>query len=163
MAGLNDEQKLFAVQHLAAYHSLSEVVDLLKETHGVETTTSQIARYNPLTLAGASLCEQLKAVFVETRKAFEQDAQSIAIAHANYRLRLLDNLVAKNSRNPVFVRETIVEVEKILGGMYQRPKTEKTEGGAGDLLMAAFAESLTRIYPDAQTNSADGQPTDPSV
>ncbi len=133
MAALTQQQKVFVVQHLGAFYSLSEVRDLFQEAYGALLDTAQIARYNPTIAAGSSLSESLREEFVRSRRAFLEDRSGIAIAQTNYRLRELDGLYrrVRSERNPniVLALSILEQAAQDDGGKYTNKREISGPGG----------------------------------
>lgn len=98
MAKLNENIKVFIVQQFAMYQSPSEIVAIVKEIFGIETTRQQIHFYN--VEVNDNSAKKWKKLFVKTREKFLEDASMIAIAHKSVRLNELDTMYKAERRKP---------------------------------------------------------------
>lgn len=119
MGTLNDTVKGFIVKRLAAFESPSEVAAAVKEEFdGLEVSRQRVQFYDPT--VGKPPAAKWCKLFREAREAFINDIDGIPLAHRSYRLRELQKLLksATVQRNPVLMKELIVEAEKIQGDLY---------------------------------------------
>ena len=117
---LPDEVKTFIVQQLACFDTPTEVAKAVKVEFEVDVPRQQVEAYDPNKRAGASLSEEYRALYAETRKAFLEDSAAIGIAHRSVRLREIQKLVdrAKTSGNLMLVASLIEQAAKESGGAF---------------------------------------------
>ena len=117
---LSDEVKTFIVQQLACFETPSEVAKAVKVEFEVDVPRQQVEAYDPNKRAGASLSEEYRALYAETRKAFLEDTAAIGISHRSVRLRALQRLIerADRSGNLVLVASLIEQAAKESGGAF---------------------------------------------
>lgn len=108
------------ITRLARFERPTEVQEAIRERFNLELSLSRIAHYDPTVVQGRQLAAKWKQLFFEERTRFKSNLDELPLSHRAYRLlrlqRLIDN--PNHQRNPVFVRDTIVEVEKIVGDLY---------------------------------------------
>lgn len=85
MRRLTSQVKHRIVEHLACFHSPSEVVALIEEEFGIKLTPRQIRAYDPTSLQCVA-SERLKNLHRATRERFQNEMGSIPITHRAYRL-----------------------------------------------------------------------------
>ena len=155
MAELSEEQKLFVVDCLATYSTPSQVVEQLAETFAFKASAQQICAYNPSTVAGARLSEELKARFAETRQRFLAARADIPITHKNYRLKRLQDLLDNpmTGRSPKTVIAVLKLYEEIDGGVYQRQKQDDSGAAEGLKILRDYLGVKTTPPP------TNGKPT----
>ncbi|HDR9029906.1 TPA: DUF2280 domain-containing protein [Burkholderia vietnamiensis] len=93
MAALPDPIKVYIVQALACFDTISRVAKSVREEFGVEVSPQQCERYDPTKRAGSSLSKKYREIFERTREEFLQDTSRIGVAHRAVRLRKLDRAV----------------------------------------------------------------------
>src|ERR1044072_7321849 len=91
---LETEHKRFIVKMLAVYESPSEVKAAVKETFQIDVSLQQLQHYDPTTVAGADLERNLKKLFTETRKKFDEK-EVVPLSKKNVRLKRLSGYVQK--------------------------------------------------------------------
>lgn len=143
MAELSKEIQTFIVQQFAMFGTPQEIVDLVKENYGVETSRPQVFFYNAD--MNPKFPKKWREIFAATRKRFLEDVSLIPIASRNYRLRELDTMYHDEKRkteavrNKVGMRDTLEQAAKEVGDAY----TNKRE------ISGARGESLTQPIADA--------------
>ncbi len=149
MAAFTEQQKLFVVEHLGAFHSLTQVQELLQKVFGLQASLQQIQRYDPTTAAGATLRPELKALFERARNAMIEGQQDVAIAHRQWRLRELQGIFEFYSRKaPLIALRALEQAAKEDGGAYVRPQEpDDDQGGSG--LPEHMEQAVTTVYGDA--------------
>lgn len=125
MATLSSDQKRFIVQRLAVYDRPSDVRDALREEFGVTVDLSQLSHYDPTTRKGRKLAADLKELFQDTRRAFVDRFQGVAIRHKAVRLRRLERIAdaAASMRNYRLEMDALEQAAKELGGAYTDHRT----------------------------------------
>jgi len=182
MATLDSKHKRLVVRRLAVFDRPSEVQQALKDRYGVEASMAQLAHYDPTNVNGQRLAQNWKELFWETREAFLEEQQGIALAHKSKRLRelekqyyrlqgRLDDLPDQNvlgkSDIEEDMREVLEQIAKECGGKYTRKQllelmgedggpieTEEKSGGVRFFVPEEDDEETLR----AQTPSGDGAP-----
>lgn len=99
MAALKEPVKMFIVQSLACFETPQQVVEAVKQDYKIEITRQQVALYDPTKVAGRNLSKKLKDLFEQTRKAFRENVEDIAIANKAFRLRELQKMYDDSGRN----------------------------------------------------------------
>ncbi len=120
MARLPEELKTFIVMELACRRAPADVVERVGEEFGIKIKRQQVHEYNPKRVHGKQLAKKWRALFDETRAAFDKDRSNISIAQANFRLRELEDALirAKARRNDVLVLQILEQAAKEVGGSY---------------------------------------------
>ena len=116
---LKIQHKRFIVKLLAVYESPSEIIASVKEKFDVTVTRQQLQHYDPTTVAGADLSEELKKLFTDTRKAFD-DAEIVPLSKQVVRMKKLSGYVEKfeNMGNYGKAAEIIEQIAKDEGGAF---------------------------------------------
>ena len=106
------------VQRLARFASPGQVVKAIKVDHGVELSPQRVQFYDPTTSAGRALAEDLKTLFFETRKKFQENLDAIPIANKAFRLARLDRMAAsaEDRGNLVLAADLGERAAKEVGG-----------------------------------------------
>ncbi len=99
MAALKEPVKMFIVQSLACFETPQQVVEAVNQDYKIEITRQQVALYDPTKVAGRNLSKKLKDLFEQTRKAFRENVEDIAIANKAFRLRELQKMYDDSGRN----------------------------------------------------------------
>ena len=118
MAALNTKVKAYIVRGLATYMTPSEVVDAVrKEFGGLIVTRQQVAKYDPDKASGVNLSSKWQELFVQHRKDFNDEINSIPIANKAYRLKLLDDMAreALESKNKPLAAKLLEQAAKEVG------------------------------------------------
>lgn len=146
MARLKNSHKRLAVKRLAVFDRPSEVRDALKTRFGVEVSLSQLAHYDPTSSKGQDLSEELTRLFHETRDAFEEEQEGIALAHKSKRLQELQRMyyrlgdrieelpehhVMGKVELEAERREVLEQIARETGGMYTRKRLVELMGKDG--------------------------------
>ena len=132
MAALSDEVKRFVVQALACFDTPSQVSESVKEEFGLALPRQQCELYDPTRRAGRGLSRKWRALFEETRAAWQSSAAMVPIANRVHRLRVLDRLVNKleSKKNYTAAAQILEQAAKEMGGMYER--RGRASGGADE-------------------------------
>jgi hypothetical protein len=147
MPALTDQQKLFVVEHLGTYHTLSEVAERLQTVFQVTATLQQLQRYDPTTAAGVTLRADLKKLFYRARETFVSSQETIAIAHKSWRLAELQKLFERyKTKAPVIAARMLEQAAKEAGGVYARREEEQDDGVD---LPEVLDQAVTKVYGDA--------------
>ncbi|MFM0135670.1 DUF2280 domain-containing protein [Caballeronia grimmiae] len=122
--------KTFIVRALARYHSPTEVVAMVKETYGLDVSTSQVVTYNPKTFMGRSLSREFVDLFEAERKNFLECEQEIGISQRAVRLRELDDELqrAKKRQEPRWIIKTLEAAAKEVGAYWNAPSQQQASG-----------------------------------
>ena len=129
MAALTNEVKAFIVQGLATYMTATQVVDAVNEEYQIEITRQAVSRYDPTKLSGQTLSDELKELFSECRKTFQEDLQAIPIANKAYRLNMLDRMArdAEKSKNRPLAAALAEQAAKEMGEVFtNKQKVDNT-------------------------------------
>ncbi|MBA6243795.1 MULTISPECIES: DUF2280 domain-containing protein [unclassified Psychrobacter] len=121
MATLNTKVKAYIVRGLATYMTPSEVVDAVKqEFGGFVVTRQQVAKYDPNKASGVNLSSKWQELFVQHRKDFNDEINSIPIANKAYRLKLLDDMAreALESKNKPLAAKLLEQAAKEIGEVF---------------------------------------------
>ena len=116
---LKIQHKRFIVSLLAAYESPSEVIASVKEEFGIDVTRQQLQHYDPHTVAGKTLNQDLKDLFAASRAEFEE-SEIIPLSITKVRLKYLSRYVHKleNMGNIGKAAELIEQIAKDEGGAF---------------------------------------------
>lgn len=140
MAVLKNEVKVFIVQALACFDSLSEVAGSVQKEFGLQLTRQQIESHDPTKASGKGLAKKWVELFNETRERFQNEISDIAIANKAYRLRTLDRMAAKTEsmRNYNLTAQLIEQAAKECGDAYTN--RQKIDHTSSDGTMSPTAE-----------------------
>ena len=165
MADLSDEAKLFIVQAFARFSSPAEVVVMIREDFGIETTIQQVRTYNPehpKFEAGS----KWRPIFEAVRKVYLEDVSSIPIASQAFRLNALQKNYDRAIKhgNVVLANATLEQAAKEVGGGLTNARNvsvQQTAGGFRNLTSEerriAVAEMIGNVL------SKDASQTAPST
>lgn len=165
MADLSDEAKLFIVQAFARFSSPAEVVVMIREDFGIETTIQQVRTYNPehpKFEAGG----KWRPIFEAVRKVYLEDVSSIPIASQAFRLNALQKNYDRAIKhgNVVLANATLEQAAKEVGGVLTNARNvsvQQTAGGFRNLTSEerriAVAEMIGNVL------SKDASQTAPST
>ncbi|MFZ5696853.1 MAG: DUF2280 domain-containing protein [Pseudomonadota bacterium] len=165
MADLSDEAKLFIVQAFARFSSPAEVVVMIREDFGIETTIQQVRTYNPehpKFQAGS----KWRPIFEAVRKVYLEDVSSIPIASQAFRLNALQKNYDRAIKhgNVVLANATLEQAAKEVGGVLTNARNvsvQQTAGGFRNLTSEerriAVAEMIGNVL------SKDASQTAPST
>ena len=134
MAKLQEPIKLYIVQSLACFDTISRVAKAVREEFGVEVSPQQCERYDPTKQAGSSLSKKYREIFERTREEFLKDTSRIGVAHRAVRLRKLDHAIgiAEQRGNIPLMAQLLEQAAKEAGDAFtNRHRLEHTgkEGG----------------------------------
>ena len=144
MATLSRKVQRFIVTRLAYYERPSEVRDAVKERFDIDVKLPQLSHYDPHTSMGSRLRKDLKELFAEMRKKADNSFDDIPEASRPVRVRRLSQLLNHESmkRNLVFQRDTLIEIEKVMGDVYtDKRKVEHSGEVKGGVLAVPIAVS----------------------
>lgn len=148
---LSEAHKRFIVQALARGITPSKVIKAAHETFELELSSSAVLRYDPTTLQGETLSEELRALFFDERKKHLEERANTPVAHLGYRLRVLQEMVDRQLDRKVpndkLIAELLEQAAKECGGLYSRA-AGKGEGNNGEPL------TIKVVYQD---ESLDGE------
>lgn len=165
MADLSDEAKLFIVQALARFSSPAEVVVMIREDFGIETTIQQVRTYNPehpKFEAGG----KWRPIFEAVRKAYLEDVSSIPIASQAFRLNALQKNYDRAIKhgNVVLANATLEQAAKEVGGVLTNARNvsvQQATGGFRDLTSEERRMAVAEMIGNAL--SKDASQTAPST
>ncbi|RQU63909.1 DUF2280 domain-containing protein [Burkholderia cenocepacia] len=134
MAKLQEPIKLYIVQSLACFDTISRVAKAVREEFGAEVSPQQCERYDPTKRAGSTLSTKYREIFERTREEFLKDTSRIGVAHRAVRLRKLDHAVgiAEQRGNIPLMAQLLEQAAKEAGDAFtNRHRLEHTgkEGG----------------------------------
>lgn len=117
---LTDEMRTYVVQELAAFVPPSVVAEAIRKDYGIKITPQAIEAYNPTKRAGAKLAMRWRVLFETTRKAIQEDADSIGVANRNVRLRALQRMAdrAEAAGNIALAAQLLEQAAKEQGNAY---------------------------------------------
>lgn len=162
---LSEDVKRFIVKSLAVFESPSDVMLSVKEKFKVSITRAGIQTYDPTKVAGEDLSEDLKTLFFETRKNFEE-TEIIPLSKKIYRIKKLAKFVenAESLGNDVAAAAYLEQIAKEEGGMFTNKR--EISGAGGESLaqpiadaMNQFASMALKVYgePTADNNKSGGE------
>lgn len=116
---LTEEVKRFIVRCLAIYESPSDVAALVKERFGLTITRQTAHLYDPTKIAGQELSDELKTLFFETRKKFEEE-EILPLSKKIVRIKKLSKYVEnfENLQNYKAAAELLEQIAKEQGDAY---------------------------------------------
>jgi hypothetical protein len=140
---LSEAHKRFIVQALARGMTPSKVIKAAHETFGLELSSSGVLRYDPTTLQGETLSEELKTLFYAERKKHLEERDNTPAAHIGYRLRVLQEMIDRQLDRKVpndkLIAELLEQAAKECGGLYSRTGS-KGEGNNEPLTIKVVYE-----------------------
>jgi hypothetical protein len=152
MAELTTEQKHSIIVLLAHFRSPTEIAAHARQELGVELSVQQIVKYDP-TRAGYEAGEKWRPIFEAARESFLGDVLKVPLAHAAYRLNLLQEGVeaARKARNWKLVAELLTHAAKEVGGAFTNERQLRVTDGlsARDMSPEERRELLTSRILDA--------------
>lgn len=148
MAALTQSQKLYLIQRLACFDSPSEIVHGAKTELGLIVTTQQVCYYDPTTVNGRNLAEDLKRLFEECRARFLADVNLIPIANQSYRLRRLQQMAddPMNRRNHRLVSDLLKQAAQEMGGLFTNKR--ELSGPNGGAIPVTMQSAMDQVYGD---------------
>lgn len=128
MADLSADIKLFIVQSLARFSTPAEVVALVQDDFGVETSIQQVRTYNPAH-PKFEAGEKWRPIFDALRKSYLEDLASIPIASKAYRLNALQKNYERAVRvgNLHMANAILEQAAKEVGGILTNARSVKLE------------------------------------
>ncbi|MBJ2179619.1 DUF2280 domain-containing protein [Pseudomonas veronii] len=120
MAALKNEVKSFIVQALACFDTPSQVVEAVKNEHGVVVSRQQVETHDPTKSAGKGLAVKWVTLFHDTRKRFREETAEIPIANRAFRLRAMNRFVekAETMKNIGLAMQILEQAAKETGDIY---------------------------------------------
>lgn len=120
MAALPDAIKVYIVQSLACFDTISRVAKAVREEFGVEVSPQQCERYDPTKRAGSTLSKKYREIFERTREEFLKDTSRIGVSHRAVRLRALDRAVgiAEQRGNLTLMAQLLEQAAKEAGDAF---------------------------------------------
>lgn len=117
---LTTDQKTFIVQQLAMWRTPSQIVEMVKDTFGVEISRQRAQYYHPE--HNNELAQKWAEVFHATRKKFLDTVSDIPIANQAYRVQQLQDSLNRQLRMPrtneAMVQNILEQAAKEVGGMF---------------------------------------------
>lgn len=158
MADLPQEAKLLIVQALARFSSPAEVVAMIREDFGIETTVQQVRTYNPehpKFEAGG----RWRPIFDAVRKAYLEDVSSIPIASQAFRLNALQKNYdcAIRRGNMVLANAVLEQAAKEVGGVLTNARNVNVQQALGsfrDLTSEERRSAAIDMLRSALSNAA---------
>ncbi|BAV65206.1 DUF2280 domain-containing protein [Sphingobium cloacae] len=165
MADLPEEAKLSIVQALARFSSPAEVVVMIREDFGIDTTIQQVRTYNP-EHPKFEAGEKWRPIFEAVRKAYLEDVSSIPIASQAFRLNVLQKHYDRALRqgNLVLANATLEQAAKEVGGILTNARNvnvQQARGSFRDLTSEERRTAAAELIRDAL--SKDEYQTAPST
>ena len=116
---LSDDVKKFIVKSLAKYESPSDTASAVKERFGKSVTRQNVHAYDQTKVAGEDLSDDLKKLFFETRKIFDE-TDIIPVSKKLVRLKKLEKYVEafENFDNYTAATQVLEQIAKEEGGMF---------------------------------------------
>ncbi|HDR8930283.1 DUF2280 domain-containing protein [Burkholderia vietnamiensis] len=151
MAALPDAIKVYIVQSLACFDTISRTAKAVRDEFGVEVSPQQCERYDPTKRAGATLSKKYREIFERTREKFLNDTSGIGVSHRAVRLRALDRAVAEAERrnNLPLMAQLLEQAAKESGDAYtNRRRLEHTGENGGPI------ENRTVVVDESQVAAA---------
>ena len=142
MAALTTQQKIYVIEHLACFETPTEVQAAIKQDLGIDVSTSQICAYDPHTISGQRLRQEMKDLFYAARERFTSNVAAIPIANQTYRLKKMQQILAASGRNAKLALETMKQAAEDLGGKYtnEQQLTGKN-GGAIEVTVTSLSQA----------------------
>lgn len=167
MADLPQEAKLYIVQALARFSSPAEVVVMVRDDFGIETTIQQVRTYNP-EHPKFEAGEKWRPIFEAVRKAYLEDVSSIPIASQAFRLNALQKNYdrAMKHGNLVLANGILEQAAKEMGGVLTNARNLSVQQAAGSfrdltseerrmavvgMIGTALAKDASRTAPSSKT------------
>lgn len=168
MADLSEDAKLFIVRAFARFSSPAEVVVMIREDFGIETSVQQVRTYNP-DHPRFEAGEKWRPIFEAVRKAYLEDVSSIPIASQAFRLNALQknydramkhcNLILANA----ILEQAAKEVGGVLtnarnvsvqqaGGGFRDLTSEERRRTAAEMIRSALSKDAPQTAPSTQTS-----------
>lgn len=143
MAAITEDVKLYIVTALACFDSQKQVITDVKEQFGVVVTQQQVSNYDPATVNGKRLSKQFKELYKATREHFLKNVDSIPIAQASYRLRVLNRLARKAEErgNSNQLAQLLEQAAKETGGAFTNRHKLDHGGVVGNMNLPAPAKA----------------------
>lgn len=125
---LSEEAKRFIVKSLAVYDRPSDVMTSVKEKFGVKITRAGVQCYDPTKAAGEDLNEELKKLFLEIRKQFDE-SEDLPLSKKRTRIKRLSEIADKleDMGNLMGAADILEQIAKEQGDAYtNRFKVEQS-------------------------------------
>jgi hypothetical protein len=141
---LTTEHKLFLIEHLATFHSLSEVGDLFVEQFGFEISRQLIWRHDASKLSNEShIAPKFKELFKAIRTRFLADCSQVPIANKVVRLQRLEHIYHCLQRVDAKA-EVLEQAAKEMGDFFTN-RREVTGAGGGPIAVDAPGPDLSKL------------------
>jgi hypothetical protein len=106
---LSNEVQTYIVQEFARWRTPTQIAEAVKEEFGLDLDRQRVAFYNA-ERGGKQLPQKWKDLFVETRKSYLANVDSVGIAHRTFRLSMLHRLaLAAEERGQVVIALSALE------------------------------------------------------
>lgn len=150
---LTDEQKMFVIGHLAGWETPSDVVELVRETYGIEITRQTAEAYDPTKYAGRNLGKRWREHFDKAREAARSDVSAIPEANKAVRVRELAKMArqAQRVKNLALAANLYEQIAKEVGEAFTN-RRELTGKGGGPIGYRDMGE-MTDEQIDAELNA----------
>lgn len=127
---ISEEVKRFIVRSLAVYETPSDVMLSVKEKFKVTLTRAGVQNYDPTKVAGEDLSDDLKTLFFDTRKEFEEK-EIIPVSKKIVRLKKLGRYVEafENFENYTAAAAVLEQIAKEGGGAFTNRRELTGRGG----------------------------------
>ncbi|HRH45721.1 MAG TPA: DUF2280 domain-containing protein [Pyrinomonadaceae bacterium] len=127
---LPEEIKRFIVRSLAVYETPSEVAASVKAVYNKKVTRQNVHFYDPTKLAGEGLSEELKTLFTETRRQFDE-TEIMPLSKKNVRIKKLSKYVEvlEDNDNLIGAAGILEQIAKEEGNLFTNRRELTGEGG----------------------------------
>jgi hypothetical protein len=169
MAELAEADKERIVLLLARFKRPAEVVAIMAEEFGVETTVQQVRTYDP-TNPRFEASEKWRPIFEAARKAYIEDVSIVPVASQGYRLQLLQEGIdaAKKVKNWGMVASLTEQAAKEVGGVLTNERNLRVDDSRRQRVAdmtpedrrLALAE-IIRVAAEKIAEKAGAKPTPP--
>ena len=129
MATLKEPVKVFIVQSLACMETPQQVADAVKQEFDIDIDRTQVAAYDPTKRAGKNLSKELRKLFDETRKEFQENILDIPVANKAFRLRELQKMYDDFGKNKVMKQKVLKQAFQETDGRTSRQEMTGKDGG----------------------------------
>jgi len=129
MASLRDPERREIVQRLACFESPTEVAEWASAEFEKDVTPNQVHHYDPT--RAKDTADKWEELFQETREAFLNDLDTIALSHRAVRLRELTTLYerAKEQDNNEKAARMLKQAAKEVGDKFTNRQEVDHSGG----------------------------------
>lgn len=127
---LSDDIKKFIVKSLAVYETPSDITVSVKEKFNKTITRQGVQSYDPTKVAGEDLSDDLKTLFFDWRKEFDEK-EIIPVSKKIVRLKKLGRYVEafENFENYTAAAAVLEQIAKEEGGAFTNRRELTGKGG----------------------------------